>query len=226
MEVDGTAGSCGLSEIPGNDSIVTIGSWGNLPEQMIVNWQAATIMHELGHNFGLDHGGYHSSNYKANYVSSMNYLYQLNGLDTDRNGDVFYFEMGSLHAGFSSVLDTPHYSSSFEIGFSRGSSIPLNESSVSEQNGIGGVPIDFNGNGVMDSTLVSVNIQPPHYNTSSTDYHRDFDDWANLKFSFQNAFGLMDSADYANFNLNSEPLKDVQPVSSECQTSRIRIPIQ
>lgn len=41
-----------------------------------------TFMHELGHNLGLDHGGGDDTNYKPNYISIMNYDYQLKGLLT------------------------------------------------------------------------------------------------------------------------------------------------
>ncbi|MCX6629612.1 MAG: M66 family metalloprotease, partial [Candidatus Solibacter sp.] len=47
---------------------------------------AGTFMHELGHNLGLGHGGLTTSGapsdatYKPNYLSVMNYLFQLEGL--------------------------------------------------------------------------------------------------------------------------------------------------
>jgi len=37
-------------------------------------------MHELGHNLGLKHGGAEASNFKPNYISVMNYAYNLNGI--------------------------------------------------------------------------------------------------------------------------------------------------
>ncbi len=40
-------------------------------------------MHELGHNLGLYHGGGDNCNYKPNYNSVMNYLYQFPGIDTN-----------------------------------------------------------------------------------------------------------------------------------------------
>ena len=42
--------------------------------------QAGTFMHELGHNLGLRHGGGDDVGYKPNYLSVMNYAYQLPGL--------------------------------------------------------------------------------------------------------------------------------------------------
>ena len=48
--------------------------------------QASTLMHEWGHNFGRRHGGdLGEPNCKSQYLSVMNYLYQLRGLpDADR----------------------------------------------------------------------------------------------------------------------------------------------
>ena len=37
-------------------------------------------MHELGHTFGLGHGGDAMPNCKPNYLSVMNYMFQLGGL--------------------------------------------------------------------------------------------------------------------------------------------------
>ena len=51
--------------------------------------EAATFMHELGHNLGLAHGGNENTpNFKPNYVSVMNYSFCLNGL-ADRTGRKF-----------------------------------------------------------------------------------------------------------------------------------------
>ena len=42
--------------------------------------QAGTLMHELGHNLGLAHGGQDGVNNKPNYLSIMNYSFQFIGL--------------------------------------------------------------------------------------------------------------------------------------------------
>ena len=71
--------SSGISRgIPGNDFLVTLGKWpqpgGTLFEQ------AGTFMHEFGHNLGLRHGGSDHINDKPNYLSIMNYAFQVIGL--------------------------------------------------------------------------------------------------------------------------------------------------
>ena len=57
----------GLGELEGDDFVVFIKDYD--PED-----QAAVIMHELGHNLGLRHGGIDSINGKPNYPSIMNYV--------------------------------------------------------------------------------------------------------------------------------------------------------
>ena len=68
------SGSSGVADLPGMNFLVTLGTWpgGGSRDQ-----QAGTFMHELGHNFGLRHGGdFNNPNCKPNYFSVMNYLYQ------------------------------------------------------------------------------------------------------------------------------------------------------
>jgi hypothetical protein len=49
-------------------------------------------MHEIGHNFGLKHGGDSSVNQKPNYVSVMNYAYEATGIvPSDGPGSVNYY---------------------------------------------------------------------------------------------------------------------------------------
>jgi Thrombospondin type 3 repeat len=70
-----TAG--GIAEWPGNDLVVALGSWPGVGE-VSRNQQAGTLMHELGHNLNLHHGGGDMINCKPNYLSVMNYSRQFN----------------------------------------------------------------------------------------------------------------------------------------------------
>jgi hypothetical protein len=79
----------GVSEFFGNDFIVSLGHFineiGNSPDGLEIG---GTFMHELGHNLGLHHGGGFTSDgtaeetpaWKPNYLSVMNYNYQLVGI--------------------------------------------------------------------------------------------------------------------------------------------------
>ena len=87
QNADGSSGSSGRAELNGNDLILTLGNWGlnaSTAEKAnrLTNFQASTIMHEFGHNLGLQHGGSVDRNYMPNYFSIMNYMYQLTGLPT------------------------------------------------------------------------------------------------------------------------------------------------
>jgi beta-lactam-binding protein with PASTA domain len=77
---------------PGKNFSLTLGGFGRDPvgkEQgrFIDQWQ--TLAHEIGHNQTLMHGGNNHGNHKANYVSLMNYAYQLctSGVGKDRFGN-------------------------------------------------------------------------------------------------------------------------------------------
>lgn len=93
-----------------SDFIVALGGWYRLfnedgcdPDPLskktgIKEQQAGTFMHELGHNLGLAHGGDPNLpdnlgliNHKPNYLSVMNYLFQMRGLILDgREGNFDY----------------------------------------------------------------------------------------------------------------------------------------
>jgi len=88
------ATSSGCAEMPGNDFQVSLGGWnigaGDIDGDGIaddgvgsISQQAGTLMHELGHNLGLRHGGSDDTNYKPNYLSVMNYSFQMDGIPTN-----------------------------------------------------------------------------------------------------------------------------------------------
>jgi hypothetical protein len=58
-----------------------------LPVDGTMNQQTGTFLHELGHTMSLHHGGADDLNYKPNYLSIMNYTFQLDGLSFDFDGD-------------------------------------------------------------------------------------------------------------------------------------------
>jgi len=82
----------GVADLPGGNVLITLGLWDNFTGTPYV--QAATTLHELGHNLNLWHGGqpaiwgdkaagtstFVGANCKPNYLSSMNYMFQVHGL--------------------------------------------------------------------------------------------------------------------------------------------------
>jgi hypothetical protein len=121
-----TSGSSGQAEINGDDLIVSLYCAGS--DNNVSN----TIMHELGHNLSLRHGGNNDCNYKPNYNSVMNYRYQFPGVNTN------------CTIPGSGVLD-----------YSRGVRLALNENALDENQGVcGAPPIDFNSSGTIQSNVV------------------------------------------------------------------------
>ena len=153
-----SSGSSGQAEINGDDLIVSLYCFGSDANV------SHTILHELGHNLSLRHGGSTNCNNKPNYNSVMNYQYQFPGADTNCNG------IGD------GVLD-----------YSRGVNVALNENSLNESMGIcNSQPIDWNANNVIDGSNVSVDINDDaQINNCSGEVNAlsDYDDWANINFS-------------------------------------------
>jgi hypothetical protein len=122
-EYTDSPGSSGQAELPGDDLIVSMGCFGSLENT------SNTIMHELGHNLLLRHGGFENCNWKPNYNSVMNYRFQFPGIDTSCNA------VGS--SGESNTID-----------YSHGARIALNENNLNENQGTcGATAIDWNFSG-------------------------------------------------------------------------------
>src|SRR2546430_13794224 len=79
-----TSSPSGCAEIPGNDFVIALGSFG-VGNGTTDTW-AGTFMHELGHNLGLFHGGGDRTNCKPNYLSVMSYTRQFPTVITSLSG--------------------------------------------------------------------------------------------------------------------------------------------
>ncbi|HKA35219.1 MAG TPA: choice-of-anchor D domain-containing protein [Thermoanaerobaculia bacterium] len=73
----------GVAELPGQNLVVSLNllERGGLAPDSLSRIISGTFMHELGHNLGLTHGGgSDNTNFKPNFLSVMNYNYQLTGI--------------------------------------------------------------------------------------------------------------------------------------------------
>lgn len=196
QQEDGSGGSSGLAEINGNDFIISMGNWGfsletEIDRNIVYNMQAGTIMHELGHNLGLGHGGNNHTNNKPNHHSVMNYLYQLSGLSTigESEGDRYHrrFYLGNANCypadtklvhGFTSAP------SDFKISYSHGTNATIDEMKIDESLGLlnaQSAPVDFDCNGSSTDTLVNFDLN--NDGRVSSDLN-DFNEWGNLVLDF------------------------------------------
>ena len=171
--------------IPSSDLLVTLGAGCQALRgsdcTLDARAQAGTLMHELGHNLGLSHGGDDNDRYKPNYLSVMNYAFQLTGL---------------VRADATTRLD-----------YSRFALPPLNESALDEAHGFGqsagsepanNVTFGFCPNGVQKPWLLrdgqldfDCDNAVPEPGTVSSDVNKDghltvldgFVDWPNLVYN-------------------------------------------
>jgi hypothetical protein len=210
----GLNGSSGFAEIRGNDSMITMGGgWGFTTtatatltaEQSTlryINMQASTLMHEFGHNLGLRHGGFENlPNFKPNYVSVMNYMYQLSGLPGVQNdssvGDRYGYYVANLAGGpgqSACTLSNSRCSTSFIIDYSNGTSTDLDENALVGANLIGrGTPvagsfINWSGTATVASPAYAFNVNRDFTDATPTvavlSVLKDHNDWTKIQVPF------------------------------------------
>lgn len=192
-------GSSGTAEMPGNDFVISLGAsgWGNPNGGHIEGsskQQESTIMHEIGHNFDLKHGGGGSTghiNCKPQYLSVMNYPYQFEFPDGYRNWPV--------PIGTTSSID---YSRSYMNSLTENNLNELNALVVSVPSGLRAVygphlpsatytnpltsswnSVDWNKNGVPSESSVTANI---NY------FEKDYKEKCNSAIDTSPYFGYID----------------------------------
>jgi hypothetical protein len=136
-----------------SDFIVSLGGWAGSNGTQAQ--QAGTFMHELGHNPGLKHGGADELNYKPNYLSIMNYSFQMTGLYVNDQTELFDYSRYNLPALDETDLDenkgiSPAPTLTLGTRFFCGSPFPGIDLNASQ--------VDWNCSGVDTDFSVSSNI--------------------------------------------------------------------
>jgi len=98
----GAVGTSGYSEMPGNDILITLGSWEHSVGTQ--DQQSGTLMHEIGHNLNLHHGGMDAFNCKPNYISVMSYSRQTGEFINDRPLDFSQHKLLDLTEPQTSII--------------------------------------------------------------------------------------------------------------------------
>ncbi len=157
--------SSGIADLPGRAHLVTLGSFSG--QTGTFSNQAGTFIHELGHNLNQRHGGGDGENYKPNYLSVMNYFYQLSGIGPS----LLAHDFANTASGFD------------DFSYSHGLLPSLDESNLDESFGIGlGRAVDWNCNGIFNDVGVAQDVQllSPCATSPGLSVIMDFDNWASV----------------------------------------------
>ena len=209
----------GIGDFPGGDVLITLGAFDDSEGLPIGTgyMQAGTLMHELGHTFELTHAGppafpVREPNCKPNYLSVMNYLFQLRGLlDASAAPQVDYsssvlgpineiglfdapFAMVPYRTGFYAPLQTS-YLNGFAPAATRhcdGSELllapdgtPLETRMVRVDTlGLAGDGIDWNADGVANAGGVLLDgMQDVNFNGATQALNAGADDWSYIRLN-------------------------------------------
>ena len=239
QKTSGACGSGGVAEVNGNDLIVTLGgcnlSTANITyPHLATNYQASTLMHELGHNLGLRHGGNENTNYKPNYWSVMNYLYAY-GLDPDPTASTAYERwnffanapstatLADLCGTWLTVATPCGDPTNFVINYSNGSSADLNENTLYEADNVGRgrrngtAYADWDLSHALNSSALSIDLNK----TGTKEILKDYDDWRYLILPFARV-----DQDYEGLALFSRPRPTrLNPIADDQQAIAVEEPI-
>ena len=192
----------------------------------IINVQAGTLMHEMGHLFGFYEGGGEQIQGKPNYFSVMSYVYQTTGLPHDDASFISRYENYQHRTFFPTTNCQAAYLSDwsrgplgdpeqFIIDYSHGNAWPLDEMVLDEPDGVTDAPwgdtgpMDWNCNDTTNQVGLHHNITgkgwyPTQQNQCgqelkmSNDISIDHNDWGNLTLYHRTHFV---SGDWPNHGL-------------------------
>ncbi len=203
--------SAGWAEVFGNDLIISLGGFtngvGSLDEQ------EGTLMHELGHNLALNHGGVNdANNCKPNYLSVMNYVYMFQeSADSCRPLDYSNTALSNLNEGSlsdSNIGSYPYPSGSSCQGERK---IFWSSPTGTTLSGTTGVTDDWDNNGIDSNTYSQVlnNVGSSCSASTTPITLTGFNDWAFLA----NGNSALGFPEPLNFRTSTNFYQTVLPAS-------------
>jgi hypothetical protein len=156
--------SSGIGDLPGRVHIVSLGSFTGSVGTF--RNQVGTFIHEFGHNIGQRHGGADNDNHKPNYLSVMNYHFQLQGIGAGLLGR-------GLATSASGIED---------FNYSHGLLPSIDENALDERVGITLGPVDWDCDTTIEA-LVAQDVQAPDWcgSLGLRTALADFDNWASIE---------------------------------------------
>jgi hypothetical protein len=177
----------GMGDCPGSAFFVTLGAWTNGVGS--TSEQAAVFMHELGHNLNLRHGGGDETNYKPNYLSIMNYLFEFPWTYYGRPLDYSRYQLANLNElslnETNGVVGGNYYVPGW--GYTAASFPPGNTPLCTQIH-----PIDWNWNNKYDNVTVAANpnnFPQWDYASPANETLTGYNDWENIKLNFRESAG-------------------------------------
>ena len=149
---------------------------------------AGTFMHELGHTLGLRHGGSDNVHYKPNYLSIMNYSFQVTGLVGTNEVNYSEYVLPSLNENSlneNNGIDPNSITAGSNIGtkwyYEKEHKFLFFDFGTTTESGtatgVAGQSIDFNANGTIENN-VSVNLNA----SAETNLSESVNDWNRIIF--------------------------------------------
>ncbi|NPD26137.1 hypothetical protein HPP06_22215 [Corallococcus exiguus] len=207
--------SSGISRgIPAHDFVVTLGGWSTPGGTELQ--QAGTIMHELGHNIGLRHGGTDNANYKPNYLSIMNYEYQVYGFTISGAANVFDYSRVRVasfsEATINEVAAFTPVAPTTETDLAKIGGLRMVNVQVA---GTASANLDMNANGTIQTATYARDLNRD--GSTATVFPASQNDWSVLMFDGGGTIG--DSALGTSRTLDREPFLVVPERVEPCLTA-------